>query len=184
MKGTLTELTYWCVTATESDRWEEAAVDENKPQKFWGLVVLVAQNVWVQRNGNNLDQNWTFLSIISLFNYLTKPTNQPTNQLRGPKSFLRYHRSLRKSTYSPHRKEPEGSLPRSQQPATCAYSEPVQSRSRPLILFSFLCSISILPYLPRLGLPNSHVPSHFPTKYQYALLFTFTRVTRPSQCIP
>jgi hypothetical protein len=47
-------------------------------QKFWEFVVLVAQNPWVQRNGNNLDQNWTFFSIKSLRNYLT---NQQTNSV-------------------------------------------------------------------------------------------------------
>ena len=75
----LTELT--CVTATESDKWEEPAVDKNVSQKFWELVVLVVQNPWVQRNRNNLDQNWTFLSSKAPCNYLT---NQPTSQLCGP----------------------------------------------------------------------------------------------------
>ena len=70
----------------ESDKWKEPAVDENMPQKFWELVVLVAQSPWVQRNGNNLDQNWTFLSIKSLPNYLTNQlTNQQTNSVgRSP----------------------------------------------------------------------------------------------------
>jgi hypothetical protein len=31
VNGTLTELTYRYVTATESDKWEEPAVEENMP---------------------------------------------------------------------------------------------------------------------------------------------------------
>jgi hypothetical protein len=166
-------LTY--VTATESDKWEEPAVDENMPQEFWELVVLVAQNPWVQRNGNNLDQNWTFLSIKSLSNYLT---NQPTNQLRGPKSFLRYYLSLRKSTNSPHilRNPKVHYRVHSRPPLVSILSQ--LDPGRALILFSYLYYILILPNHLRLCLPNSHFPSHFPTQYQYASLFTFIRVTR------
>jgi hypothetical protein len=63
--------------------------------------------------------------------------------------------------------EPEGSLPCSQEPATCPYPEPNESASlNPISLKSILMLSSHL----RLGLPSGLLPSGLPTKMLYALL--------------
>ena len=59
--------------------------------------------------------------------------------------------------------DPEGSLPHSQVPATCLYTEPARSSPYPPYPTSWR-SILILSYHLCLGLPIGLFPSSFPTK--------------------
>ena len=68
---------------------------------------------------------------------------------------------------SPHFIEPEISLPYSQKPATCLYSEPDRSSSCPLHPTSWR-SFLILSSHICLGVPCGLLPSGFPTKTLYA----------------
>jgi hypothetical protein len=60
-----------------------------------------------------------------------------------------YHSNLQGSRSwsinSPHFVEPEISLPRLQEPATCSYSEPDQSSPRPLVRLDILLNIILPP---------------------------------------
>jgi hypothetical protein len=71
--------------------------------------------------------------------------------------------------------EPEGSLPRSQEPSTDPYREP--DRSNPYHLRSIL----ILSTHLRLGLPSGLFPSGFPTNILY--VFFPIRPTCPAHLI-
>jgi hypothetical protein len=70
--------------------------------------------------------------------------------------------------------EPEVSLPYSQEPATSPYPQP--DESSPSYLMS-LTSILISSNHLCLGLPRRLLPSGFPTKTLYALLFSHMRTT-------
>ena len=71
--------------------------------------------------------------------------------------------------------DPEGSLPHSQVPATCSYSEPAQSGQCPHIaLLEDLFNINSLLCL---GVPNGLFPSRFPTKTMYTALLYLIRAT-------
>jgi len=74
------------------------------------------------------------------------------------------------SRISSHFKEPEISLPHSQEPTTCFFLEPHQSCPCPYPLLK--CSILILSPDLRLGLPSSLFHSGFPTKILYATFFS------------
>jgi hypothetical protein len=78
--------------------------------------------------------------------------------------------------------EPEGSLPCSQEPATCPYPEPNESNPHPPNPIS-LRSIFMLPSHLLLGLPSGLLPSGLRTKMLYAPLTTPMRVTCPAHHI-
>jgi hypothetical protein len=61
--------------------------------------------------------------------------NWKTCQFDGAEPFLSSRQLLSYSWISKHFKEPEGSLPRSQEPSTGPYPEPVQSSPCHYILF-------------------------------------------------
>jgi hypothetical protein len=66
--------------------------------------------------------------------------------------------------------EPGGSLPHSQQPATCPYPEPAQSSTCPQP--TSWRSIIILSYHLRVGLSSGRLPSGLPAKILYAPPFS------------
>ena len=84
--------------------------------------------------------------------------------------------------YPPHFMEPEGSLPHSQVPAICPYSEPDQSNSCPPHPTPWRSILILSSYL-RLGLPSGHFPSGFPTNTLYIPLLSPTRTIRPVRLI-
>jgi hypothetical protein len=71
--------------------------------------------------------------------------------------------------------EPGGSLPHSQEPATCPYPQPAQFSPCPH-LTSWRSSLILSSNL-RLGLPSDHLPTGLPTKILYAPLISPTRAT-------
>jgi hypothetical protein len=71
--------------------------------------------------------------------------------------------------------EPEGSLPRSQQPATCPCPEPDQS--------NFLKVLLILTSNLNLGLPDDLFPLGFPIKTLYIPSLYPLRATYPANLI-
>jgi hypothetical protein len=70
--------------------------------------------------------------------------------------------------------EPEGSLPRSQEPSTGLYPEPDQSNlSRPIYLRFILSLFTHLCF----GLHSGLFPSGFPTNILYGFLLSLIRAT-------
>jgi len=82
----------------------------------------------------------------------------------------------------PHLMEPEGSLPRSKQPATCPCPEPHHSSPSPPHPTSCK-SILILSSHLLVGIPSGFFPSGFPTKTLYMPLLLPIRATCPAHLI-
>jgi hypothetical protein len=84
---------------------------------------------------------------------------------------------------SEHFMEPEGSLPCSQGPSTCPYSEPDQFNPVHTIpSYPSKIHFNTAPYL-YLGLPSGLFPSSIPTNMLYASLFSPIRATCPAYLI-
>jgi hypothetical protein len=79
--------------------------------------------------------------------------------------------------------EPEGSLQRSQEPATNPYPEPDESNPHLSTLFPLTSTVILFPHL-RLGLTSGTFPSDFPTKILYAFLTFPMHATFPVHLIP
>jgi hypothetical protein len=97
----------------------------------------------------------------------------------GAEPFLRSCQLCSHSRISQHFMEPEGSLPRSQEPSTGPYPEPDRSNPYHPIL-SLVRSILILSTYLRLGLLSGLFPSGFSTNILYAFLFYPIRATYPA----
>jgi hypothetical protein len=78
--------------------------------------------------------------------------------------------------------EPEGSLPHSQVPATCPYTEPYWSSPYPPHPTSWRFILILSSHL-RLVLPSGLFHSGFPTKTLHTLLFSTIRATCPAHII-
>jgi len=78
--------------------------------------------------------------------------------------------------------EPEGSLPHSQAPVTCAYIEPYQSSPCPPIPILEDHFLKLSSHL-RLGLTCGFFPSGFPAKILYARLLCPIHATCPDNRI-
>ena len=77
--------------------------------------------------------------------------------------------------------EPEGSLPRSQVPATCPYPELARSNPYPTSHILKIHLNIVLPPTP--GSPKWFLPSGFPTKTLYTPIFSPIRATCPAHLI-
>jgi hypothetical protein len=87
----------------------------------------------------------------------------------GAEPFLRSRQLCSYSRTSQYIMEPEGSLAYSQEPSIGPYPEPDRSTPfHPITLRSILILFTSL----RLCLPNSFLPSGFPTNILYAFLFS------------
>jgi hypothetical protein len=110
---------------------------------------------------------WGILATIQLISF----TIGRCTYLRCLKPFLRSCQLCSHSGTPQHFKEPEGSLPCSQEPSTGPYPEPDRSSSYHSIS---LRSILIMSTHLRLGIPSGLFPSGFPTNIVYVfLLFPF-----------
>ena len=80
--------------------------------------------------------------------------------------------------------EPNASIPRSQEPATCPYPKPNPSRPRPTLLhyISWVSILIRLSYL-RLGLPSGLSTSGFPTKTPHVPILSGIRAACPNHVI-
>ena len=85
------------------------------------------------------------------------------------------NKSLASQEIPPHFMKHEGSLPHSQQPATCPYPKPDKSSTSHLIP---LLEDPFQYYL-RLGPPRGNIPSDFPTKILCPPLLSPTRAKCP-----
>jgi hypothetical protein len=111
------------------------------------------------------------------FEIFLVPTGTGTYLLTyGAEPFLRSHQLCSLSRTSQEFKEPEGSLPCSQEPSTGPHPQPDRSSSYHHIP-SLLRSSLILSTHLRQGLPNGPFPFAFSTNILYAFLFPLIRAT-------